>query len=368
VPSAVQPARERVVLASWPCALLPSRSKPAPAPDQSAFSPLAPSRLPCCTHERSALCAPCARLCARRRAPAVRRRHPDFGQRSRGRSSAAASPSARSSARQHEHDERTCSRSRAEAHHARLPEVRPLPPRPRPDPSRPAGQPRLTLSLSLLSRNRCRRGKVKCVTVDGALPCQVCVSRGHADSCVRGEKGKAADDRTVRRAVPHFPLPALNDRADSRTAQPYVRKRPAATVDLEDLADSPTFSFSGAQSSSRRTSFQSHAAVQRASGRGASLGGASGSCGAAAAGGGGAYAGSPSPSSPAWSPQAVPTPLRAAPVVGTSSEAVKREEGASEGVLPPSAVLVAGCECASPSSPSRPARARCDLVQAPTRL
>ncbi|GAA5910181.1 hypothetical protein JCM8208_006751 [Rhodotorula glutinis] len=169
---------------------------------------------------------------------------------------------------------------------------------------------------------RCRRGKVKCVTVDGVLPCQVCVSRGHADSCVRGEKGKAADDRT-----------------------PYVRKRPAATADLDDLADSCTSSFSGAQPSSRRTSYPGQGAVERAGGRGASLGGASGSGGATAGGGGGAFAGSPTPPSPTWSPQAAPPPLRAAVGVGATIEAVKGEEGASEGLLPPLPVLVAGCDC-----------------------
>ncbi|KPV76194.1 uncharacterized protein RHOBADRAFT_52235 [Rhodotorula graminis WP1] len=168
---------------------------------------------------------------------------------------------------------------------------------------------------------RCRRGKVKCVTVDGALPCQVCVSRGHADSCVRGEKGKAADDRT-----------------------PYVRKRPAAAADLDDLADS---SFSGPQHSSRRTSYQGQGAVESVGARGSSLGGASGS-GAAGGGaggaGGGAFAGSPTPPSPTWSPQAVPLPLRAPVSVGAAVAAVKGEEGASEGGLPPLPVLVAGCE------------------------
>ncbi|GAA5840829.1 hypothetical protein JCM9279_001232 [Rhodotorula babjevae] len=171
---------------------------------------------------------------------------------------------------------------------------------------------------------RCRRGKVKCVTVDGVLPCQVCVSRGHADSCVRGEKGKAADDRT-----------------------PYVRKRPAAAADLDDPADSYSSSFSSAQHASRRTSYQGPGGfgIERASGRGASLGVASGSGAAAAGGGGAALAGSQTPPSPAWSPQAVPAPLRAAPAVNASSGRVKGEEGASEGVLPPLPVLLAGCEC-----------------------
>ncbi|BGP46923.1 hypothetical protein JCM10450v2_002775 [Rhodotorula kratochvilovae] len=134
--------------------------------------------------------------------------------------------------------------------------------------------------------SRCRRGKIKCVTVDGELPCQACIARGHDESCVRAEKGRAADDRA-----------------------PRPRKRPA-----DELDGTPTTA--GAAAAPRRASY------------------------AAGGAGAGAYAVSPSPSEKGWSPQAVHAPLAAA--APPLAAGVKREE--DDGVLPPLPLVVEGCE------------------------
>ncbi|GAA5823442.1 hypothetical protein JCM3770_006038 [Rhodotorula araucariae] len=165
-------------------------------------------------------------------------------------------------------------------------------PAPAPAPA-PAGAPGMLLpgqsgpKRTNVACSRCRRGKIKCVTVDGELPCQACIARGHDESCVRAEKGRAADDRA-----------------------PRPRKRPVDEVD-------GTPSAPAAVAGARRTSFPAAAPGAMASA--------------------GAYAASSSSSDKGWSPQATHASL-AAPGLALAT----RDE--ADGLLPPLPLITAACE------------------------